>query len=140
MREEGRKIDGELTVWVFHGHNLLVCIQVVQEGREYPPRSIELVVTHKVRVVALQCVEDESLVGLGDLEVAEATAVGEVELGDGRLHAQAGELGVHLDVDGFVGLDADDELVAGNVFEYAGGDVLELDADFGLLLVEGCVR
>jgi hypothetical protein len=35
-------------------------------------------------------------------------------------------------------LDTDDELVTGNVLEDAGGDILELDADFGLLLVQGC--
>ena len=53
------------------------------------------------------------------------------------MHAQAGELGVHFDVDRFVGLDPDDELVPGDVLEDAGCDVSELDADFGFLLIEG---
>ena len=53
------------------------------------------------------------------------------------MHAQARELGVHFDVNGFVGLDPDDELVAGDVLEDAGCDISELDADFGFLLIEG---
>ena len=88
-------------------------------------------------MVALQGVEDQGFVSFGDLEVGESTAVGQVELGDNGLHAQAGELGVHFDVDRFVGLDPDDELVPGDVLEDAGCDISELDADFGFLLIEG---
>lgn len=76
-------------------------------------------------MVALEGIEDKRFVGLGDLEVGEAAAVGEVEFGHDGLHAETRLLGVHLDVDGFVGLDADDDFVAGDVLEDTGGDVLE---------------
>lgn len=126
-----------LTVGVLHRDNLLVVVQVVQERREDAPGGVQLVVTYKVGVVALEGVQDQGLVGLGDLEVGEAAAVSQVQLGHHRLHGQTRQLGVHLDVDGLVGLDTDNQLVAGNVLEDTRGNVLELDADFGLLLVEG---
>lgn len=126
------------TVGVFHGDDLLVVIQVVQERGEDPPAGIQLIVTDEVGVVALQSIQDQRLVGFGDLEVGEAAAVGEVELSHNRLHGQARQLGVHLDVHGLVGLDADNELVARDVLENSGGNVTELDTDLGLLLVQGC--
>ena len=129
-----------LTVGVLHRDNLLVVVQVVQERREDAPGGVQLVVTYKVGVVALEGVQDQGLVGLGDLEVGEAAAVSQVQLGHHRLHGQTRQLGVHLDVDGLVGLDTDNQLVAGNVLEDTRGNVLELDADFGLLLVEGWER
>ena len=109
----------------------------MQQRRKDPPAGVELVVAHKVGVVSLERVEDERLVRLGDLEVGEAAAVREVQLRDDGLHAEAGQLRVHLEVDALVGLDADDELVPGDVLEDARGDVLELDADLHLGLVEG---
>ena len=109
----------------------------MQQRGEDAPGSIELVISDEVAVVALERVQDERLIGLGDLEVGEASPVGEVELCDDRLHAQARKLAVHLDVHTLVGLDADDKLVAGNVLENARGDILELNADLSLLLVEG---
>ena len=124
------------TIRILHGHDFLVVIQVVQQRREDPPRSIQLVVSHEVGVIALHGIQNQALVGLWDLQVGKAPSVGEVQLGDDGLHAQARELGVHLDIDGFVGLHANDQFVAGDVLEDARGHVFELDADFGLLLVE----
>jgi len=98
----------------------------VKERSEYLPGRIELVITDKVAVVALEGIEDERFVCLGDLEVRESAAVGKVELSHDCLHAEARLLGVHLDIDGFVGLDADDDLVARNVLEDTGGNVLEM--------------
>jgi hypothetical protein len=138
LEEKERKGGLEPTIRILHRDNLLVIIQIMQQWRENPPTSIQLIVTHEVRVIALQRVEDQRLVRLWDLEVGEPSSVGEVELCDDGLHAQAGEFGVHLDVDALVGLDAYDEFVSRDVLEDAGGDVLELDADFGLLFVEGC--
>lgn len=108
----------------------------MQQRSENPPAGIQLVVTNKVRVVSLERVKDERFVGLGDLQVREAAAVGEVKLGDNSLHAQAGELRVHLNVNTLVGLHTNDKLVAWNVLENARGDILELDANLGLLLVK----
>lgn len=128
----------ELTVWVFHRNDLFVVVEVVQERRENSPAGIELVVTDKVGVITLESIEDKRFVGLGDLQVGEASAVGKIELGDNSLHGKTRKLGVHLDVDRLVGLDSDNKLVSGDVLEDSRSDILELNTDFGLLLVEGC--
>ena len=125
------------TVWVFHGDDLLVVVKVVQERCEDPPASIEFVVTDEVGVVALQCVENERFVCLGDLQVGESPSVGKVKFCDNSLHAETGQLGVHLNVNTLVGLHSDDKLVSWNVLEDTRGDILELDANLGLLLVQG---
>lgn len=127
----------KLTIWVLHGYNLLVCIQVVQERSEDPPGGIQLIISDEVGVVALQGIEDKRLVGFRNLEIAESAAVCEIEFSDSSLHAETGQLGVHLYVYRLVGLHANNQLIARNVLEDAAGNVLELDTDFGLLLVEG---
>lgn len=126
-----------LTIGVLHGHDLLVIVKIVEQRSEDPPAGIQFVVSNKVRVVALERVKDERLVGLGDLEVGEATAVRQVELCDDGLHAEAGQLRVHLDIHALVGLHADNQLITWDILKNARRDILELDADFGLLLVEG---
>lgn len=124
------------TVWVFHGDDLLVVVKVVQERCEDSPAGVEFVVTDEVGVVALQCVENERFVCLRNLQVGESPPVGKVEFCDDSLHAETGQLGVHLNVNTLVGLHSDDELVSWNVLEDSRGDILELNADLGLLLVE----
>lgn len=89
-------------------------------------------------MVSLQGIQDQRFIGLGDLQVGESAAVGEVELGDDRLHRETRQFRVHLDVNGLVGLDSDDQLVAGNVLEDTRGHISELDADLGLLLIQSC--
>ena len=125
-----------LTIGILHRNNLLVVVEVVEERGEDPPAGIKLVVTNEVGVVALEAVEDEGLVGLGDLEVREPPAVGEIQLGNHGLHAKTRKLRVHLHVDTLVGLDADDELISGNILKNTRSDILELHANLGLLLVE----
>jgi hypothetical protein len=101
------------------------------------PRVVELVVAHKVRVVALERVKNERLVRLWDLVVPEPSLVRQVHLGRHRARVQTGFLGVHLEVHGFGGLNTQDEFVARNVLEDALRDVLELDPDFHLGFVQG---
>jgi hypothetical protein len=101
------------------------------------PCDVQLVISHKVRVVALEGVQDQSLVSLGDLCLGEPALVSQVQLGRDRPRDQAGRLGVELHVDGLGGLDSDDELVTGNVVKDAGGDVLVLNSDLYLGFVEG---
>lgn len=108
----------------------------MQERSEDPPAGVQLIVAHEIGVIALQAVENERLVSLGDLEVGESSPVGQIELCDDGLHAEARKLGVHLDVDTLVGLNAHDKLIPGNVFEDARSHVLELHADLSLLLVQ----
>lgn len=79
-----------LTVGVFHGNDLLVVVEVVQQGAEHAPRGIQLVITDEVGVVALEGIQDQGLVRLGNLEIGEAAAVGQVQLGHHRLHGQTG--------------------------------------------------
>ena len=109
----------------------------MEQRGEDAPAGIKLVVTNKVGVVALERVKNERLVGLGDLQVGEPPSVGEIQLGDNRLHAETRQLGVHLNVHTLVGLDSNHELVSRNVLEDTRGNILELDADLCLLLVEG---
>jgi hypothetical protein len=128
-----------LTVRVLHGDDFLVVVEVMEERGEDSPAGIQLVITNEVGVVTLQSIQNQGLVSLGDLEIGETTAVGKVKLRNDCLHRETGKLGVHLDVDRLVRLYSDDELVSGNVLEDAGGDVLELDSDFGLLFVQGWI-
>lgn len=92
---------------------------------------------HKVRVVTLERVENERLVCLWDLAVREPSLVRQVHLGRQRARVQAGRLGVHLEVHGLGGLDAQNELVARDVLEDPLRDVLELDPHFHFGLVQG---
>lgn len=131
-----QRVEVDHTVRVVHWDDLLVLVEVVEEWGEDSPGSIQLVVTDKVRVVSLQGIQDQGLVSLWDLEVGEAAAVGEIELGDNGLHAQTWKLRVHLDVDRLVWLDAHNKLVTWDVLEDTGGNILELDADLSLLLVQ----
>lgn len=86
-----------------------------QVGKEKTnlPSSIKLIISNKVGVVALERVQDESLVRLRDGGIGEPPLVGEVELGRDGSGSESGGLGVHLHVNGFGGLDSDDELVSG---------------------------
>ena len=106
-------------------------------GRAHLPSVIELIVAHKIRVVALECVEKERLVRLWDLVVREPPLVRQVHVGRQRTRVQAGRLGVQLEVHGLGRLDAQNELVARDVFEDALRDVLELDPHFHFGLVQG---
>lgn len=58
-----------LTVGVFHGNDILVVVQIMQERGEDSPAGIELVVTDKVGVVSLESVENKRLICLWDLQV-----------------------------------------------------------------------
>lgn len=135
-REVGRTGGRTRTVGVRLGLGLVV-LDPVEDRSEDLPCDIELIVTDEVRAVALDGVKNKSFVRGGDLDVGEAVLVGHVELdGDGLGH-ETGKLVVELDVDGLVGLDAENQLVANDVREDTRGDVLELDTDLNLALIEG---
>lgn len=87
-----------LTIGVLHGDDLLVIIEVVEQGSEHLPASVKLIVTDEVRVVTLESIQDQRFIGFGDLEVGEAAAVGEIQLSDHGLHGKSGKLRVHLNV------------------------------------------
>jgi len=108
----------------------------VQQRSENPPTCIQLIVADKIRVVTLQSIEDKCLVCLWDFEITETASISEIKLSDRSLHTESRQLRVHLNIDTLVGLDANNKLIAGDVFEDTAGDVLELDSYFGLLLVQ----
>lgn len=111
------EMTAQLTIGVFHRDDLLVVVQIVEEGCEDAPAGIELIITDKVGLVALEAIQDQGLIRLRNLEVGESSSVGQVEFGDNGLHAQTRKLGVHLDVDTLVGLDTHDKFVSGNVLK-----------------------
>lgn len=127
-----------LTIRILHGDDFRVFVEIMEERAEDPPAGVELVVADEVRVIPLQGVEDQRFVGFRDFDVGETTSVGQVQFRGDCLHAQTGQLRVHLDVDGLVWLDADDELVPRDVLKYARRDVPELDSDLRFLLIQGC--
>lgn len=108
----------------------------MEKRGEDAPAGVELVVTDKVGLVALQAVEDKRLVCLRDFEVGESSSIGEIQLGNNSLHAETRQLRVHLDIDTLIGLNAHNKLVSGNVLKDTRCDVLELDSNLGLLLIE----
>lgn len=108
----------------------------MQQRGKNSPTGIQLVITNKVGMVTLQSIQDQSLIRLGDLEITEATPIGKIKLSHGRLHTKTRKLGVHLDVDTLVGLDADDKLITRNVLENSAGNILELNSNFRLLFIQ----
>lgn len=123
-------------VGVLLGYNALVVVDVVQQIGENLPGNVQLVVSHKVGVVALEAVENQRLVGLGDSHVRVSAVVGQIEIGDNVLGGETGQLGVHLHVDRLGGLDSDNQLVSRQVVDDTLGDISELHSDLHLTLVE----
>lgn len=112
-------------------------IDCLQDRRKDLPCCIQLIIPHKVGVVSIQRVQNQGLVRLRDHGVIEPARVRQIQVRNDGLHAQTRLLVHHLDIHGLVWLDADHNLVSGQVGEQVATHVLELDPDLGLLLVEG---
>jgi len=110
----------------------------MKDRREDLPRHVKLVVTHKVRMVALEGVEDESFVRLGDLRIGKSLRVGHVELDRDGTCGKARQFGVHFHINRFVRLNPEDELVSGDIGEDALNGILVLNPDLDLALIQGC--
>ncbi len=80
--------------------------------KTYLPCDVELIVTDKVRVVALERVKDERLVCLGDRGIREPTLVRQVHLSRERTRVQARGFHVEFEVNGFLRLDTNDQFIA----------------------------
>ena len=87
-------------------------------------------------MISLQRVQDQTLVRLRDLRVREPPLIRQVHLRRDRQRLQTGRLCVQLEVDGFGGLDADDEFIPADVAEDTLGDVFELDTNLHLGFVQ----
>ena len=63
---------------------------LVQQRRPDGPGGAQLVAAHKVLLVAADCIQDETGVGVGDEDGGETLAIVQVQLGDyGIVHVQA---------------------------------------------------
>jgi hypothetical protein len=91
----------------------------MEQRGEDPPTGIKLIIANKIGMVTFQRIENEGFIGFGNLQIGEPAAISQVKLGHNGLHTQTGQLGIHLDVNGFIGLDSNDELVTWDVFENA---------------------
>ena len=100
------------------------------------PGDVELVVAHEIGVVALERVEDEALVRLGDVLVGETSLVRQVHLNRYRAGVKTRCLRIQLEIDRFAGLDTDDEFISGNIFEYSLSNIFVLNPNFDLRLVQ----
>jgi len=52
----------------------------MKERGENPPRSIQLIIPHKIRMIPLERVEEQSFVRFGNVQVGKATFVRQVQL------------------------------------------------------------
>ena len=67
--------------------------------RAYLPSDVQLIVAHKVRMVTVQSVKDQTLIRLRDLLFGKATLVCEVHLDRDSVRVEARHFGVKLHVD-----------------------------------------
>ncbi|TRY72126.1 hypothetical protein TCAL_16210 [Tigriopus californicus] len=126
----------------FVGNGLLsTCFQLMEQRGENPPSFTQFIGSDKVHLRAHKHVQDQSLIGLGQSGVRIAVLVGEVQFGFLHGEAHAGCLVHHLAVDRLIGLDTENQLVSlGSLAKDVSGDILELKANLGLLLVQGFPR
>ena len=87
-------------------------------------------------MVALERIEDQALVRLGDVLVGETSLVRQVHLNRYRAGVQTRCLRIQLEIDRFAGLDTDDEFVARNILEDALRHILVLNPDLHLRFVQ----
>lgn len=121
----------------------------MQQRRKYPPTLIQLIPPHRPRKIPHQRIQQQDLIRLRDLHVAEREV--EVDRGDAQFQARDG--GVDGEENAFVRLDADGHAVGeegggagfGGLGRGGGEDVgvgagFELDDDFGFGLLECWMR
>mmetsp|Transcript_8867 Transcript_8867/g.21925 ORF Transcript_8867/g.21925 Transcript_8867/m.21925 type:complete len:358 (-) Transcript_8867:2504-3577(-) len=114
----------------------LLGLQLVQQGREDAPGSLQLVVADEQTLVAVDHVQQQALVRVGQLLLLVRGLVLQVQLGGVQPQPQPRHLIVDLEVDGLLGLDAHDQLIGGHVhvgpklvLVDVAGHVAELHAD-----------
>jgi len=135
----------------------------MKERGENPPRSIQLIIPHKIRMIPFERIEEQSFICFGDMQVGKAAFVRQVQLKRGKpsisrkslnwegnkwgrkfylggcgTHGETRQFSVHFHVHRLVGLNPNDQFVTRDIFENAGRDVIKLDSNFHLLLVQCC--
>ena len=91
-------------------------------------------------MVALERIEDQALVRLGDVLVGKTSLVRQVHLNRYRAGVQTRCLCIQLEIDRFAGLDTDDESVARNILEDTLRHILVLNPDLHLRFVQSYDR
>mmetsp|Transcript_30693 Transcript_30693/g.71722 ORF Transcript_30693/g.71722 Transcript_30693/m.71722 type:complete len:465 (-) Transcript_30693:211-1605(-) len=132
------------TVGVVGAGDALVALHLLECGTEDPPSLTELVIAAKEGLLAVEGIEDQSLVRVGHVlrRVGPLGAVAEVKLCPRQLVGEAGDLVDNRQVDGLVGLQPDHKLVGPLTVEVLAAEqpprnLLEADAHLGQALVEG---
>lgn len=107
----------------------------MKNGGEDLPSDIQLVITNKVRVIALESIENESFVGLRNVGVRESLLIGEVKFNRNSTRVEPRKLVVHFEVYSFIGLNAHHKLVPRDIGENTLRSifVLHTNFDFGLV-------
>ncbi len=68
----------------------------MQKGREDLPARFQLLLADRFGVIALEGVEQQGLIGLGDIGILDRLLIGEIELGFHGAESEAWLFGVHL--------------------------------------------
>ena len=89
----------------------------MQDWRKDLPCNIQLVISYEIRMVALERIENERFVSLGNMRVCESPFIREVHLNGHCARVEARCFCVELQIDGLGGLNTDDELIAGDILE-----------------------
>jgi predicted hotdog family 3-hydroxylacyl-ACP dehydratase len=55
-------------------------IKVMKERGKNPPRSIQLIIPHKIRMIPLERIKQKRLVRLGDMQIRKTAFVRQVQL------------------------------------------------------------
>ena len=115
--------------------------RVVEDRLQDLPRALHAVLVDEQRVIALHRLQQEQLVGVGDLVLAEIGRVVEIHRHAAEAHPRARALRVERERDALVGLDPDREVVAlGQLhlgpLEDVERDLAELQRDLAHLLLQ----
>jgi hypothetical protein len=62
------------------GVHLRMVIKIMEEGGENPPGRIQLIIPHKIRMIALECVEEECFIGFRDMQIGKPAFIRQVQL------------------------------------------------------------
>ena len=103
------------------------------------PCHIQLVVSHKVGVIALERIQNKHLVRLWDLRVREPPLVCQVHLRRNRPERVSRRLRVQLQIHRFRRLDPHDQLVPRNLCKNTFRHIFKLHSNLHLGLVQRCI-
>mmetsp|Transcript_5907 Transcript_5907/g.10280 ORF Transcript_5907/g.10280 Transcript_5907/m.10280 type:complete len:207 (-) Transcript_5907:1147-1767(-) len=124
--------------WVRQRCGTGALVNRVQQGREDRPGSPQLVSPHKVLLITSDCVQDQPLVGVRNVNSSIPLRVCQVQLRHDLLHLQSWLFDHHLGIDGLLRLETDDQLIPHVVewTEQTRRRRLQLDSDHCSSLIE----